>query len=122
MRDPGTEIICFFLVGFIAGIMFCPLMARAHDHGPGSWINNQKLKDPVTFEDCCNLNDCAEEPSGNIEPVEAGFLIKSTGEVVARERVIWRSPGGWWRCRYIGPVWPKKPGHTRCLIGPPPST
>jgi hypothetical protein len=69
----------------------------------------------VTKEWCCNDIDCQEEP-GNVEAVEDGYRIVSTGEVIPRERVIWRSPGGWWRCRYLGG---EKAGMTRCLIGPP---
>jgi hypothetical protein len=86
--------------------------ALAHDHGPGSWINNERIRDPVTGEWCCNLVDCREEPD-NVEPVTDGYRIISTGEVIPRERVIWRSPGGWWRCRNLAT------GATRCLIGPP---
>lgn len=81
---------------------------RAHDH----WINEQRLTDPVSGQWCCNLNDCQEE-SDNIAPVDGGYLVKSTGEVIERARVIWRSPGGWWRCRNLST------GTTRCLIGPP---
>ena len=89
--------------------------ALAHDHGPGSWINNERLIDPVTGEWCCNTNDCREEPD-NVEAVPDGYRIRSTGEVIARDRVIWRSPGGWWRCRYLSA---ERDGQTRCLIGPP---
>lgn len=85
--------------------------ALAHD----SWISREKLTDPLTKEFCCNMNDCAEE-LGGVDPVAGGYLIRQTGEVVERKRVIWRSPGGWWRCRYLsGP----KANQTRCLIGPP---
>jgi hypothetical protein len=102
-----------FVVGlWLAALIF---IAQAHDHGDGSWINNQKLIDPVTGQWCCNLHDCREEP-GNVSPVDGGYLIHSTGEVIPRERVIWRSPGGWWRCRHLGGP---NVGKTRCLIGPP---
>lgn len=106
---------------YVLGVLALTAMvgvAMAHDHGPGSWINNQRLNDPVSKEGCCNLNDCREE-TDNVAAVDGGFLIISTGEVIAHERVIWRSPGGWWRCRYLGPMLPKRPGDTRCLIGPP---
>lgn len=82
----------------------------AHD----SWISRENLRDPVSLESCCNAMDCQEELG--IEAVEGGYLIKSTGEVIHRERIIWRSPGGWWRCRYLSGT---KSGLTRCLIGPP---
>ena len=85
--------------------------ASAHD----SWISRERLTDPVTREWCCNHIDCAEEVD-NVEAVVGGYRIKSTGEIVARERVIWRSPGSWWRCRYLAG---EKAGQTRCLIGPP---
>lgn len=88
------------------------LPAQAHDHGPGSWINNERITDPVTGDWCCDLNDCREEPD-NIREVDAGYLVISTGEIIDRKRVIWRSPGGWWRCRNLNT------GTTRCLIGPP---
>ena len=84
----------------------------AHDHGPGSWINNERIRDPVTGEWCCNLVDCREEPD-NVEPVADGYRIRSTDELIPSARVIWRSPGGWWRCRNL------TTGATRCLIGPP---
>ena len=95
--------------------VFLCMPALAHDHGAGSWINNERLIDPVTREWCCNTNDCREEPD-NVEARPDGYRIRSTGEVVARERVIWRSPGGWWRCRYLSG---ERAGETRCLIGPP---
>jgi hypothetical protein len=89
--------------------------AAAHDHGDGSWINTLGLSDPVTRLACCNANDCRELVDG-IEETTGGYLIKATGEDIARERVIWRSPGGWWRCQHMeGPL----TGKTRCLIGPP---
>lgn len=102
----------------IAALLLFWSAAIAHEDGPGSWINNQRLTDPVTSEWCCNLHDCREEID-NIAEVEGGYLVKSTGEVIARERVIWRSPGGWWRCRYLGGP---NEGKTRCIIGPPPGT
>lgn len=87
--------------------------ALAHDSGPGSWINQQKLTDPFTKEWCCNLHDCKEE-TDNVEAQPGGFLIRSTHEVIPAARVIWRSPGGWWRCRRMDGT-----NRTRCLIGPP---
>ncbi len=84
----------------------------AHDTGEGAWINNQRLTDPETKQWCCNLHDCRDETT-NVRGVEGGYLIVSTGEVIPRERVIWKSPGGWWRCRNLSD------GSTRCLIGPP---
>jgi len=103
---------CFIITVMALAIGY----AAAHDHGPGSWINQQNLRDPVTGEYCCNLNDCAEESADNIEAREGGYFIKSTGELIETARVIWKSPGGWWRCRYLDFT-----GRTRCLIGPPPS-
>ena len=102
----------FLCVALVA----CSSLALAHDHGPGSWINNERITDPVTKEWCCSTDDCQEEPT-NVQAAAGGFTIISTGELIPTERVIWRSPGGWWRCRYM-------PGHylagkTRCLIGPP---
>jgi hypothetical protein len=101
----------FLCAAALAAFLLCA-SARAHDHGPGSWINNERLHDPVTGEWCCNTVDCREE-SDNVEAVPEGYLIRSTGETIPRERVIWRSPGGWWRCRNL------PTGTTRCLIGPP---
>lgn len=91
---------------------------RAHDHGDGSWINHQNLRDPVSGEHCCNLNDCREE---KVEATAGGYLVE-TGEVIPSRRVVWRSPGGWWRCRYLGGEHTRPDqaaGKTRCLIGPP---
>lgn len=86
--------------------------ALSHQHGPGSWINNEKLIDPITKQWCCDEFDCKPQPAGAIKPVEGGYLVVETGEVIEHRRVIWRSPDGmWWRCA-IGNV-------TRCLIGPP---
>lgn len=100
------------LIIVIVLLLLYPLaLAMAHD----SWISRERITDPVTGEWCCNHQDCREEP-GNVEAVDGGYRIKSTGEVIPRQRVIWRSPGGWWRCRYLDPA---KNGATRCLIGPP---
>lgn len=101
----ACPLIMIALLGF-------PWGARAHDHGAGSWINNEKLTDPQSGEWCCNLIDCREETE-NITPVPGGFLVRSTNEVISTKRVIWRSPGGWWRCRNL------PAGSTRCIIGPP---
>ena len=87
-------------------------MAHAHDHGSGSWINHQNLRDPQTGQWCCDERDTQEE-NDNVEAVPGGYLIKSTGEIIPKERVIWRSPGGWWRSRNLSD------NTTRCLIGPP---
>lgn len=112
-----------FLLGMCLMIAF-----QSATQGHESWINNQNLRDPSTKQSCCNLHDCREE-TNNIERIETGYLVKSTGEVIAPERVIWRSPGGWWRCRFTNQPapwtdnWlknlPRKIGDTRCLIGPP---
>lgn len=108
----------FTLVAWIVTILICIAWvsyALAHTDGPGAWINQQRLTDPITKEWCCNLQDCRDETS-NIEETQDGFLVKSTGEVIPEARVIWRAPPGeWWRCRYLaGP----NEGKTRCLIGP----
>ena len=98
-------------------------MALAHTDGPGAWINRESLTDPVTKQFCCNEHDCREEPD-NVEAIDGGYRIRSTGEFIPAARVIWRSPGGWWRCRYLAShALPegKRIGDTRCLIGPPPS-
>lgn len=36
--------------------------ASAHDHGAGSWINTDKLKDLFTNSECCNDKDCIRVP------------------------------------------------------------
>jgi hypothetical protein len=105
MRQPLSSLIV--LLALVAP-------ASAHDH----WISMESLRDPVTEEWCCNSGDCFEE-SQNIEAVEGGFLIRDTREIIPRARVIWRSPGGWWRCRYTSG---ERAGKTRCLIGPPQGT
>lgn len=102
---------------FLATIaLVLALPALAHDDGPGAWINHQNLRDPVSGEHCCNLNDGQEEDASNIEARPHGYLIHSTQEFIEFDRVIWKSPGGWWRCRYMDGS-----NRTRCLIGPPPS-
>ena len=116
----------FFWLAWTLAILICigwVSYALAHTDGPGAWINQQSLSDPVTKESCCNLNDCREE-TDNVRPVEGGYLVIDTGEVIPPERMIWRSPGGWWRCRYLAShTLPpgKRIGDTRCLIGPPPA-
>lgn len=100
------RLVAFILLVSLSGAM-------AHDHGPGSWINNEKLTDPISKEWCCNLHDCREE-TANVVAMPGGFLIRSTREVIPSSRVIWRSPGGWWRCRRLDGT-----NSTRCLIGPP---
>lgn len=101
---------------FAAAIIVAWLYANlspvyGHDH----WISRQKLTDPITGQWCCNEFDTFEETE-NVEAVPGGYRIKSTGEFIPNERVIWKSPGGWWRSRNLGD------GTTRCLIGPPPAT
>lgn len=101
---------------FAAAAMLCVLSpAVAHDHGPGSWINHERLIDPVSKEWCCDLRDCQEEKNNVRALPDGNFLIISTGEIILFKRVIWRSPGSWWRCR-------RPDNATRCLIGPPPGS
>lgn len=99
------------------GLLLIATGALAHTTGPGSWIGREGLSDPVTKLSCCNEYDCVED-TPNIETVAGGFRIKSTGEIIPVARVIWRSPGGWWRCVFTAG---EDAGKTRCLIGPPTS-
>lgn len=106
-------VVCFWLAIIALGVLLVIVTrSNAHDHGPGSWINEQRLTDPVTGQWCCSLIDCQEE-SDNVQAVDGGFRIISTGEFIETKRVIWKSPGGFWRCRNLGD------NTTRCLIGPP---
>lgn len=88
--------------------------AIAHED---SWINQLQLFDPVSKLFCCGTNDCAHT---KVKEVAGGYLIEETGEVITKNRVIWKSPDGMWtRCRYLdGPL----KNQTRCLIGPPPNS
>lgn len=70
----------------------------------------------MTGEWCCNVNDCAEEIGTVSQLPNGNYFIASTGEEIDAKRVIWRSPGSWWRCRYLAG---ERAGKTRCLIGPP---
>ena len=97
-----ASLVCVIAMLFIIG------PGLAHDH----WISREKLTDPVTSQWCCDEKDTREE-NDNVRAVPGGYLIISTGEIIAKERVIWRSPGGWWRSRNLSD------GSTRCLIGPP---
>jgi len=110
----------FLLLAIIlAGLIIVALIvssssALSHDHGPGSWINQQSLRDPVSGENCCNLNDC--QPDRSVRAVAGGYIVE-TGELVPAYRVLWRSQdGAWWRCRVMGGA---NVNATRCLIGPP---
>jgi hypothetical protein len=98
------------LLAAIALAILSAWAARAHDH----WINSLGLVDPVSRTSCCSANDdCFEVERGGVREVQGGFFVQQTGEVIAIERIIWKSPDGkWWRCHY-------KNGLTRCLIGPP---
>jgi hypothetical protein len=92
----------------LCGALLWGSTALAHDH----WISRENLSDPVTKQSCCDKDDCQEEFT--VRRADAsGYLIMSTGEIWGRDRVIWKSPGGWWRCKWIAT------GLTRCLIGPP---
>ena len=96
------------------------LVVPGHDAQHASdWIEREKLSDPRTQNLCCGEDDCAQLLRGDVEEVSRGFIIRSTGEWIAHERVIWRSPdGGWWRCAdQKNGV--KRAGETRCLSGPP---
>lgn len=86
--------------------------AFAHDN----WISRENLTDPVTKEFCCNADDCAAVEEGGIKESLYGHIVVETGEFIQNNRIIWRSPGGWIRCRYLGGP---KANMTRCLIGPP---
>jgi hypothetical protein len=97
----------------LCGMLLFGSTALGHDH----WISRENLRDPVSGQWCCSTDDCEEEYSV-VRHISGGYVVVSTGEVIDRKRVIWRSPGGWWRCRYlIG----QNAGMTRCLIGPPQS-
>lgn len=103
--------------------------ALAHDHGFGSWIGKERISDPVTGEWCCDADDCKEMVSaaatdfnpatqerGSVTQLPNGnYLVSSTGEEIDAKRIIWRSPGSWWRCH-------RPNGSTRCLLGPPPGS
>lgn len=90
--------------------------ALSHDAGPGSWMNMERLTDPLSGAWCCSQIDCHPMPAGSVQQTDGGYLVEETGEVIAKPRVIWRSPDGlWWRCAYgVGALQSK----TRCLIGP----
>jgi|RhiMetStandDraft_4_1073278.scaffolds.fasta_scaffold52337_3 hypothetical protein len=94
--------------------------AIAHDDNHESdWVNEANLKDPLSGVHCCGKDDCHPVPAGGIEERGNGYLDKETGDLVPKERVIWKSPDGrWWHCLW---QW-DQPKQTRCLIGPPPSS
>jgi hypothetical protein len=106
VADPRLVWLAWVLGACVA--VMAVAQSRAHDH----WIQHQNLRDPVTNQWCCDERDTQEE-TDNIEAVPGGYLVKSTGEIIPKERVIWRSPGGWWRSRNLSD------NTTRCLIGPP---
>jgi len=90
--------------------------ALAHD----SWINQLRLTDPMSGQWCCNDMDCEAVPAGGVAEQQDGYFIAETREVIAKERVIWKSQDGlWWRCRFMHG---ENAGKTRCLIGPPPNS
>jgi hypothetical protein len=102
----------FALVGAGFVLFSLCLIALAHTHGPGSWINTNKLLNPQTGESCCNEQDCFAEQVDEFPD----FVLVRTGEMIPSANVIWRSQDGqWWRCRkYVNGQ-----QSTRCLIGPP---
>ena len=63
--------------------------ALAHDHGPGSWINRQNLRDPQTGQWCCDERDTRAE-TDNIEavPGAAQEVIARTGKRAIPQFVI----------------------------------
>lgn len=88
----------------------------AHEQGPGSWMNQERLLDPESNAWCCNEQDCHQLVEADIVPVPGGYRVVETGEIIPKARVIWRSPDGhWWRCAYEAG---DRKGMTRCLIGP----
>lgn len=78
-----------------------------------SWISRERLTDPLSGEWCCNHLDC--HPT-EVTETSNGYIVNETKELIPKNRIIWRSPDGWIRCRYLGG---EKVGQTRCLIGPP---
>lgn len=116
-HDQSWQSLAWFysVVAFLIFVFFLWLNhpAKAHDH----WINQNKLVDPVTGAWCCDERDCEMIPAGGVTPVEGGYKIEDTGEVIELKRVIWKSMDGrWWRCRF------SESHPTRCLIGPPPGS
>ena len=53
--------------------------AYAHDTGPGSWINHQALKNPVTGMGCCGVNACSVVPKSAVHRTGGGFLVEHLG-------------------------------------------
>ena len=100
-----------YMIHLLFWLLLCA-SALAHEHGPGSWINTNKLVSPLTGESCCNAADCFAE---KVEEFPDFVLVK-TGEMYPSKMVIWRPQDGqWWRCRkYVNGQ-----QETRCLIGPP---
>lgn len=111
-----TTLAVFFATAFVFSLAQC--VVKAHDH----WISDRKITDPITGAWCCDEKDCHPQPAGSIVERPDGFLIKATGEIFPKERVIWKSQDGeWWRCENAirGP---QGQVTTRCLIGPPPGS
>lgn len=116
----------------MAVALFLTVCARApaHESGPGYWISTNGLTDPLSGHSCCNKNDCEAVPPGGVAETTDGYLLAETGELIEKERVIWKSQDGqWWRCRYLSDRWVRNSdgrvfnsGETRCLIGPPPNS
>lgn len=95
--------------------------ALAHDTGAGSWINLNKLRDPLTKHHCCDRRDCIQVSAEGLREQTGGYHITETGELWPYSRVLWESQDGqWWRCVYMANQSPiHRRGQTRCLIGPP---
>jgi hypothetical protein len=112
------------LVPILWLLSFAAVPVKAHDSGPGAWINQQGLRNSVG-ELCCGEGDCEVLPAAQVR-VYANFYriwIQSTrdGQPSLRMEDIpfsesQPSPDGvYWRCR-------RPDGSRRCFFAPPPNT
>lgn len=80
------------LVPAAALAVFLFLSQAAAHVAPAGWTY-----DPA----CCSGNDCQEMPDGSIEERADGYLIKSTGELIPREKARYGQDEHYHLCRQV---------------------
>lgn len=81
----------------------------AFAHGDADWIRQQNLKN-IAGELCCGEHDCHRLADGDVSTIKDGFYIKSLLESVPENKTIFKSPSGYWYCKWNG--------QRKCFIAP----
>jgi hypothetical protein len=96
------------LIGLAALAMIS--LSAAYAHGPAEWIQRGGYKN-LAGELCCGERDCLELADGDVKVTPAGYLVKSTKEVIPFDEATPSPTGTYWRCQWGGA--------RKCFFAPP---